>query len=128
MQSEHPVSNVIWVSIEDVEPNDYNPNSVAGHEMKLLHTSIKHDGYTQPIVTIWDDKKKKYVIVDGFHRLLLSKNKLMNEWRQQLDITEQEGHIVSTACLIWCSICLIMVGEMHKYVITLEWMQMNYCV
>ena len=42
--------------------------------MKLLHTSIKHDGYTQPIVTIWDDKKKKYVIVDGFHRYFTCKN------------------------------------------------------
>lgn len=74
MQSEHPVSHVKWVFIEEVEPNDYNPNSVAGHEMKLLHTSIKHDGYTQPIVTIWDEEKKKYVIVDGFHRYFTCKN------------------------------------------------------
>ena len=42
--------------------------------MKLLHTSIKHDGYTQPIVTIWDEEKKKYVIVDGFHRYFTCKN------------------------------------------------------
>ena len=42
--------------------------------MKLLHTSIKHDGYTQPIVTIYDEEKKKYVIVDGFHRYFTCKN------------------------------------------------------
>ncbi len=72
MIEDHPVNNVIWVPISDVEPNDYNPNSVAGQEMKLLHTSIKHDGYTQPIVTIWDGEKEKYVIVDGFHRVQLS--------------------------------------------------------
>ena len=59
-----PISDVLWVSVDDVEPNDYNPNTVAGQEMKLLHTSIKHDGYTQPIVTIYDKEKKKYVIVD----------------------------------------------------------------
>lgn len=69
-----PISDVKWVSVDDVEPNDYNPNSVAGQEMKLLHTSIKHDGYTQPIVTIYDEEKKKYVIVDGFHRYFTCKN------------------------------------------------------
>lgn len=69
-----PISDVLWVSVDDVEPNDYNPNSVAGQEMKLLHTSIKHDGYTQPIVTIYDKEKKKYVIVDGFHRYFTCKN------------------------------------------------------
>ncbi len=69
-----PISDVRWVSIDLVEPNDYNPNSVAGQEMKLLHTSIKHDGYTQPIVTIFDETKNKYIIVDGFHRYFTCKN------------------------------------------------------
>ena len=64
----NPVDNVIWVNYNMVEANDYNPNAVAKREMKLLYTSIKHDGYTQPIVTIWDKEKQKYVIVDGFHR------------------------------------------------------------
>ena len=64
----NPVDNVIWVNYNMVEANDYNPNAVAKREMKLLHTSIKHDGYTQPIVTIWDAEKQKYVIIDGFHR------------------------------------------------------------
>lgn len=64
----NPVDNVIWVNYNMVEANDYNPNAVARREMKLLHTSIIHDGYTQPIVTIWDKEKQKYVIIDGFHR------------------------------------------------------------
>jgi ParB-like chromosome segregation protein Spo0J len=63
-----PIDRVRWVPIEMVEPNDYNPNSVAKVEMGLLYKSIKHDGYTQPVVTIWDPEKDKYVIVDGFHR------------------------------------------------------------
>lgn len=64
----NPVDNVLWVNFNQVEANNYNPNAVAKQEMKLLHTSITHDGYTQPIVTIFDPEKNKYVIVDGFHR------------------------------------------------------------
>ena len=70
----HPVDHVKWVKISEVEPNDYNPNSVAKKEMGLLYTSIKHDGYTQPVVTVWDEEKKKYVIVDGFHRFYICLN------------------------------------------------------
>ena len=73
-QQDHPVSSVQWVPLDRVEPNDYNPNSVASKEMKLLYTSIKHDGYTQPVVTIWDSEKDKYVIVDGFHRYFTALN------------------------------------------------------
>jgi len=71
---QHPVNHVKWVPIEDVVANDYNPNSVARNEMRLLHTSINHDGYTQPIVTMYDPEKKKYIIVDGFHRYFVMKN------------------------------------------------------
>lgn len=71
---EQPIDMVHWVDVDDVQANDYNPNSVAGQEMKLLYTSILHDGYTQPIVTIWDEELKKYVIIDGFHRYFTCKN------------------------------------------------------
>jgi len=36
--------------------------------MKLLYVSIKADGYTQPIVTVYDKERDKYIIIDGFHR------------------------------------------------------------
>ena len=76
----NPVSRVQYIDVDMIEPNDYNPNAVAKNEMKLLEISIDHDGYTQPTVTIWDDKKKKYVIVDGFHRYYVMKtSKLINE-------------------------------------------------
>jgi ParB-like chromosome segregation protein Spo0J len=65
---EHPINAVKWIPIEKVESNDYNPNSVASNEMRLLYVSIKHDGLTQPIVTFYDEARDKYVIVDGFHR------------------------------------------------------------
>jgi len=70
---QQPIDLVRWVPIEKVEPNDYNPNAVARKEMSLLYKSIKADGYTQPIVTIYDEEKKKYVIIDGFHRYFVAK-------------------------------------------------------
>lgn len=81
--SEMPVNNVKWVPVEQVQANDYNPNSVASNELKLLHTSISHDGYTQPIVTIWDNELKKYIIIDGFHRYFTC--------RSNADIQEKTG-------------------------------------
>lgn len=84
--SEQPINRVRWVPIEKVTPNDYNPNSVATEEMKLLYTSIEHAGYTQPIVTIYDPENDQYVIVDGFHRYYTCKT---NE-----DILERNrGHL-----------------------------------
>lgn len=66
--------------------NDYNPNAVAPPEMRLLHDSIKEDGYTQPIVVYWDADQKRYIIVDGFHRHRVGK-----EYR---DIRERcQGHL-----------------------------------
>lgn len=61
-----PVDCVLWVKNETVHSNDYNPNSVAPPEMKLLERSIQEDGFTQPIVT-WSDEGRTEVI-DGFHR------------------------------------------------------------
>lgn len=61
-----PVDFVRWVKNNSVRANDYNPNSVAPPEMKLLELSIMSDGYTQPIVA-WDNQGDIEVI-DGFHR------------------------------------------------------------
>lgn len=61
-----PVDCVLWVKAESIEANDYNPNSVAPPEMKLLEVSILEDGYTQPIVTFARADMRE--VVDGFHR------------------------------------------------------------
>lgn len=61
-----PVDCVLWVPAEKVHANDYNPNTVAPPEMRLLALSIEADGYTQPIVTCPEDGLHE--IVDGFHR------------------------------------------------------------
>jgi len=70
---DHPICSVKWARIDQVQANDYNPNSVAGKEMQLLYTSIKADGYTQPVVTVYDPEIEKYVIIDGFHRYFTCK-------------------------------------------------------
>lgn len=64
--SAEPVDCVQWVSADLVTANDYNPNSVAPPEMRLLEHSISQDGYTQPIVA-WEHDGQ-YEVVDGFHR------------------------------------------------------------
>lgn len=61
-----PVDCVLWVPAESVRANDYNPNSVAPPEMKLLEHSISEDGYTQPIVTMATGETRE--VIDGFHR------------------------------------------------------------
>lgn len=58
-----PLERVRWIHRDELKPNNYNPNSVAPPELELLRTSIKEDGWTQPIVANPD-----MTIVDGFHR------------------------------------------------------------
>lgn len=70
--NKHPVSRVQWVPSESVMANDYNPNSVAAPEMKLLRRSIEADGFTQPIV-VWEVEPGRFEVVDGFHRHLVGK-------------------------------------------------------
>lgn len=64
----NPVSRVRYIPLSKIHANSYNPNSVAQQEMRLLHTSIKEDGYTMPVVTFYDREQDEYIIVDGFHR------------------------------------------------------------
>lgn len=66
--AEEPVDCVQWVRAERVAGNDYNPNTVAPPEMRLLRLSIESDGFTQPIVA-YPQADGRYEVVDGFHRL-----------------------------------------------------------
>ncbi len=55
---------VVYVPIDDVKPNSYNPNRQDKETMDLLKMSIQEDGFTQPIIATLVQK----VIVDGEHR------------------------------------------------------------
>lgn len=64
---DEPVDLVLWVPGQEVHANDYNPNTVAPPEMRLLALSIRADGYTQPVVG-YREQSGTYEVVDGFHR------------------------------------------------------------
>lgn len=80
MDYKSPVYNVIPAPIEKVKANEYNPNAVAPPEMELLETSIWEDGFTQPVVTYYDEESDMYIVVDGFHRFrILKESKRVRE-------------------------------------------------
>lgn len=71
---DEPVDCVLWIENERVHANDYNPNNVAPPEMELLRLSISNDGYTQPIVSMIDEKDEtQREVIDGFHRNRVAK-------------------------------------------------------
>lgn len=63
-----PCLDTKLIPLEQIVYNEYNPNKVAPPEMKLLKTSIEEDGYTQPVVTIYDIENDRYILIDGAHR------------------------------------------------------------
>lgn len=71
-----PVMGVKLVPITKIYANDYNPNRVASPEMDLLELSISEDGFTQPVVCYHQEKDDKYILIDGFHRYRVAKERL----------------------------------------------------
>jgi ParB/RepB/Spo0J family partition protein len=58
-----------YVGIDEVEPNDYNPNRQSDHDFDLLKMSMKEDGFTQPIIVLLGKNAAgRFPIVDGEHR------------------------------------------------------------
>ena len=64
--ADEPVDCVLWVPVDSVRGNDYNPNAVAPPEMRLLELSVREDGFTQPVVA--HRLEEGFEVVDGFHR------------------------------------------------------------
>lgn len=67
-----PCATTLLVRRSLVICNTWNPNSVSDDKMLLLRQSILDNGFCFPIVTIWDDEQERFVIIDGFHRNLIS--------------------------------------------------------
>jgi ParB/RepB/Spo0J family partition protein len=55
---------VDYVEIGSIQPNSYNPNMQTKDEFELLCTSMRRDGFTQPILV----QREGRTIVDGEHR------------------------------------------------------------
>lgn len=54
----------VYVDVDAIHPNAYNPNRQSDHDFELLCKSIEEDGFTQPIIVQQADNE----IVDGEHR------------------------------------------------------------
>lgn len=54
---------VVYVKVNELNPNSYNPNRQNDFDFDLLIRSITEDGFTQPVVAL-----KNNTIVDGEHR------------------------------------------------------------
>lgn len=71
-----PVSRIVWVDINFIYANDYNPNVVLTPEMKLLKYSLLYQGWIQPLLVahqVQGGEQSTYEIIDGFHRWNLAK-------------------------------------------------------
>ena len=71
-----PVLAVKMVPLNKIHANHYNPNKVAEPELELLELSIREDGFTQPLVCYFDNEKEGYLLIDGFHRYQVAKERL----------------------------------------------------
>jgi len=67
-----PCANTLLVERSLVQANTYNPNAVSDEKMELLRQSIVDNGFAFPIVTIYDPEIEKFVVIDGFHRYVIS--------------------------------------------------------
>lgn len=65
---------IVYARLDQIKPNEYNPNRQSDNDFDLLLRSITEDGFTQPIVAVRtaDDDPNKgeypFTIVDGEHR------------------------------------------------------------
>jgi ParB-like chromosome segregation protein Spo0J len=55
---------VVYVDVDTLNPNSYNPNRQTDKDFQLLLSSMKDDGFTQPVIAIRSNRE----IVDGEHR------------------------------------------------------------
>jgi len=65
---------IIQTKLDNVRPNDYNPNSMDEEKMALLQKVIESHDYLQPIVVRKDKNGDGYIIVDGEHRWAVMKD------------------------------------------------------
>ncbi|WP_396591654.1 ParB N-terminal domain-containing protein [Allomuricauda sp. R78024] len=76
-QYKEPVSKLLWVPINTILPNGYNPNKMATPEKHLLLRSMLDHGITLPLV-VSAKQQQHYMLIDGYHRWnLIKKSKVL---------------------------------------------------
>lgn len=68
----------VLINTEYLIPNPWNPNKVAKPELDLLEVSIRKSGFCFPLIVI-KKSETEYMVVDGFHRLILAKKLKMSQ-------------------------------------------------
>lgn len=71
-RTSNPIDTIEWVSVNELEFNDYNPNKVFSKELSLLKFSMVSQGWIQPVLVNEDDTGN-LTVIDGFHRTMLTK-------------------------------------------------------
>jgi len=61
-----PISEIMWLHRDQLEPNPYNPNVIAPPEGNLLDISLQADGWCMPIICYRMGMRN--IIVDGFQK------------------------------------------------------------
>jgi ParB-like chromosome segregation protein Spo0J len=101
-----PIDCVQWVESGQVIANDYNPNSVAKPEMKLLEHSIEKNGFAMPVITAGipsnaPTTKRPQKVVDGFHRHTVGKSsKISKRMHGYLPVANIAGDATDLAHLM----------------------------
>ena len=72
---------VVYVGVDEIQPNDWNPNRQDDDTHEMLKQSILTNGFTQPVIAVRDGN----VIVDGYHR-----------WKAAFDLGFEEIPVVYT--------------------------------
>ena len=70
-----PIDDIVWIEVDKLKANDYNPNVVLTKELNLLKFSILKNGWIQPILI-----DKNYEIISYLVNL---KIKLKNKKKSQ---------------------------------------------
>jgi len=84
-----PVMYPILVPRHLVVANNYNPNRVPDNNMELLLESIVSNGFTFAVVTVYDEDRRCFVIVDGFHRYTIFGEKWLDADMIPIIVLEQ---------------------------------------
>ena len=56
--------DIQYINVNDIHPNEWNPNRQSEHDFELLLKSMREDGFTQPVVAI-KTEAGHVKIVDG---------------------------------------------------------------
>lgn len=83
---------IVYIDINELKPNEYNPKKLTPDEEKLLEESIKEFGLQEPLV-VNSNPKRKNIVIGGHQRLKILKKLGYKEvpcWLVDIEDVEKE--------------------------------------